>query len=162
MDFKPGFLGKWLTGSGDWRASIGRDTFIWESEGTEPSEYALPTIRVIEVRNGFIWSTVNVEAGRSTITLRGISRTNSTQLKLHLGKAVSQSVSRLISPSAKLIANIFGELEKFYRQPRYLANRDAIVWTQSLASGINWQNWCLKYNFRVYKHAMTHYIFNLR
>ena len=43
--------------------------------------------------------------------------------------------SRLISPSAKLLAAVIESLEKFYGQARYLANRDVHIWSQAQASG---------------------------
>jgi hypothetical protein len=51
------------------------------------------------------------------------------------GKAISQSLGRLISPSAKLLAAVIETLEKFYGQARYLANRDVHIWSQAQASG---------------------------
>lgn len=135
MEFKPGFFGRLFTRSGNWKLSISRDNLILESDAAATSKVALPAIRVVDVRTGMFWSTVHLQTGGTAVALRGISRNDSTQLQEHLRKAISQSLGRLIAPSAKLLAAVIENLEKFYGQARYLANRDVHIWSQAQASG---------------------------
>ena len=135
MEFKPGFFGRLFTRSGNWKLSISRDNLILESDVATTSKVALPDIRVVDVRTGIFWSTVHLQTGGTAVALRGISRNDSTQLQEHLRKAISQSLGRLIAPSAKLLAAVIETLEKFYGQARYLANRDVHIWSQAQASG---------------------------
>lgn len=121
MEFRPGFFGRLFTGSGDWTISIAKNSLTWQSSATSSKSFALPTFEGIDIRDGIFWSKVRLELAGTTILLLGISKQKSKQLQ------------RLLHQAA-LVANAIGNLKEFYAQPKYLANRDVIVWSKTLSS----------------------------
>ncbi|HBA85381.1 MAG TPA: hypothetical protein DCZ95_14940 [Verrucomicrobia bacterium] len=129
MQFRPGFLGRLF--SGDWLALLENDV-ITVKKGNKPYKQPLIFIRKVTIRNGLIWSSVDIAANNESISVGGLYRGNATHFRHVLETSVSNSIAHWIESKSSTLKLAMADLTEFYARQRYLSHRDALVWTASL------------------------------
>ena len=97
MDFQPGFFGRLFSGAGEWTASVRADGVAIAKGGVVSPVLPLRSVQEVEIREGWIWSTVSIQTELDSLSLVGLSLRDAVQSKVELAKIGTKRRERVFA-----------------------------------------------------------------